>query len=132
MTRDDSIMIVAGLVFGGLLGGLIWLGARKAPAASSPLPSLPGDPSSPIIPIGLFPDLKAGDGLIVDAAAASLPAPFVGLVPATVDLVTDRSLVSVRALSATLPPSTFSGTIPRSAIVRVLSSVLPAGFTPVV
>jgi hypothetical protein len=134
MTRDDSTMLLAAaLVFGGLLGALVWAGARKAPSSSSPAAPVPGNPAAPIIPIGPFPDLKVGDGLIVDAARASMPAPFVGLVPAVVDQVlTDRAFVSVRAVTSTIPVATFAGSIPRDAISRVVPSALPAGFLPVV
>lgn len=132
MASDDTALAVAGVVaFGALFGGLLWLGARRSAA---PAPPLPNDPNGPaIVPVGLFPDLKAGDAVIVDASRASLPAPFAGLVLAVVDLIlTDRSVVSVRALSASVPPATFAGTIPRDAIVRVLPPAIPPGFVPVV
>lgn len=124
MSRGDENMPV---IFGGLLVsvaltiGLVMWGRSRASAS----PSSPSAPLPPgFTPIVLFPDLKAGDSVVVDSAAANIPnaAP---LLVCTVDLVmTDRSLVSVRAVA-----TSFAGTIPRSSIVRVLVPPPAGDFT---
>lgn len=75
-------------------------------------------PSSPAQNVVLFPDLKVGTVVVVDAVAAHFASP-VALVVCVVDLVmSDTSVISVREIS---PGSGNKGTIPRSAILQVLA-----------
>ncbi len=84
-------------------------------------PGLPSTPDLPVIPIGLMPDLKRGDTVLVDTAEANIPADRGGAVPfliCTVDgLLTDPVVVAVTAVVGT-----FSGTIVRSAIKKRLNA----------
>ena len=127
MKGDTTIAIVL-VVTGAALVGLVLWGRSRASAAmgrddpGSPLPS----PS----PVGPFPSLQVGQLVLVDSAAARLPPPF-DLLPqqaATVDmLLQDPLLVSV---TVGIPGvQSFSGTIPRSAILRVISPSPPTVFT---
>jgi len=78
--------------------------------------------------VGLFPDLRVGTPVLVDSAAANLPAPFssVPLVPCVVDMIlSDPSVVSVR--TGVPGAASFSGTIPRHSIRQILPA-LPPGF----
>jgi hypothetical protein len=69
-----------------------------------------------LIPAGFFPDLAVGDVVLVDAARANVPG--IGGALMKIDmLLSDRNLVSAQ----TYPVKTFSGTIPRDAILQVVS-----------
>jgi hypothetical protein len=91
------------------------------------LPPLPKIPSLPVEPASfLFPDLAVGDVVVVDAKKAKLPSTvpggLLGQVLMQVDLVlTDKNVVS----AATFPVKTFSGTIPRDAIVARVPKTPP-------
>ena len=114
MSNDVTIPLVGVALSAAALLGILLL-AKRAPAAQpSPLPSIPKPE-----PIGLLPDLKVGSTVVVDTARANIPPPSnaVPFLVCTVDLlIGDPLLVSVRAVGAP-----FAGTIPRVAIVKVLS-----------
>jgi len=70
-----------------------------------------------LIPVGLFPDLGIGDVVLVDAARANVPPRLGGALMKIDLLLSDRNLISAQ----TYPVKTFSGTIPRDAILQVVS-----------
>lgn len=88
------------------------------------IPSVPGLPNLEPASL-LFPDLAVGDIVVVDIKKANLPSmngDVLGHALMRVDMIlTDKSLVSV----ATYPIKTFSGTIPRDAIVQRLPPTPP-------
>lgn len=107
------------------IGGLLWWAHDRALQGFAK-----DDPTGPPPEkIGPFPTLVVGTAILVDTAAAALPPPFsaVPQAPGVVDLVMRDPLV----VSATfgIPgqrlPLGFSGTIPRSSIVKVLSPPPP-------
>jgi hypothetical protein len=67
--------------------------------------------------VGLFPDLGIGDVVLVDAARANVPPRLGGALMKIDLLLSDRNLISAQ----TYPVKTFSGTIPRDAILQVVS-----------
>lgn len=120
---DNLPIILGGMALSlvAIVGLLAWGKSRPAPS----LPSSSPDERPPLDNVVLFPDLKVGDAVVVDAAAAGIQGASTPLIVCTVDIVmTDRTLVSVRAQA-----SSFAGTIPRSAIVRVLPPPPPGVFT---
>ncbi len=118
--KSDTAIILGVVVTGAAVAGLVWWGHhRELSPAVTPRGADPG-PSN----VGPFPDLRVGSPLLVDSAAANLPPPFVGVVPAIVDqILSDPFVVSVRAVAPSGTP--FAGTIPRSSIVRVLTAIPP-------
>jgi hypothetical protein len=116
-------VILGGIVLSGaIVAGLLVWGSSRAKAPSSALPS--GDLLRPER-VGLFPDLKPGDLVLVDAAAANIPvAANLPTIVCRVDFIlSDPTLVSVRSMV-----SDFKGTIARAAIVRVLPPLAPGVF----
>jgi hypothetical protein len=128
--KDATLALVGVALSGAAVVGLVLYGhnrdtkKREAMAKDDPL----------ISPIGSFPALKVGDVVLVDTAAANLPAPFNGVptLPCQVDMVLlDPLLVSVRTIAAGVsipglpPPPSFSGTIPRSSIKSVVPNPSP-------
>lgn len=104
-----------------LLVGLVWWGHSRAKERAASSEATPGlEPAK----FGRFPDLKVGDLVEVDTKAASLPSPFntVPSIPARVDMVlTDPLVISVEIGVREVPGSFFSGTVPRSSLLRVLT-----------
>ena len=80
-------------------------------------PSVLPPPPPNLIPVGLFPDLGIGDVVLVDAARANVPPRLGGALMKIDLLLSDRNLISAQ----TYPVKTFSGTIPRDAILQVVS-----------
>lgn len=113
--------LLAGLAVAGVAGvGLVWWGhskeqaRRKSERPLDPLELIPPSPERVV----LFPDLRAGDVVLVDPVRASIASVVDGLpLPLVVDLVLgDRAFVSVRAPGV----GGFRGTIPRASILRVV------------
>jgi hypothetical protein len=120
----DSTAVVVVVVAASAAAGALLFAFRASPSGASGVASR-GEAPSPEN-VGLFPDLRVGQAVLVDSAAANLPAPFSAqpLVPCVVDMIlSDRSLVSVRTGVAGL--ASFSGTIPRSSIRQVLPTLPP-------
>lgn len=139
MKTEGMTLALVGLAVcsAAVVGLVVWGHGKAAPPGKEPTPPQPGAPPG-VQPAGAFPDLKLGTLLLVDVAKADLmflPDPTV---IAIVDmLLTDRSAVSISLVSsfAGVPvgvpggPPRFSGTIPRSAIIKILASP-PPGFNP--
>lgn len=122
---DNLGLILGGIALTGVVvaGLLFWGSARTKAPSSSALPS--GGTPRPELAGGVFPDLKSGDFVLVDTAAAKIPAGNLPTLVCQVDIVmSDPTLVSVRSTI-----SEFKGTIPRSSIIRVLPPVAPGVFT---
>lgn len=114
--------VIGVLVTAGALGGLVLWG--KSRAASQREQMAKDDPT--VDPIGFFPSLKVGDLIVVDTALGRLPPPFSSApkVPCEVDMVLqDPAVISVKCPPGPRVPGVpfFSGTIPREAILNVLS-----------
>lgn len=113
MTSDAKI-VVAVLGFGAAFAGLLVWGSRRASSA-------PPDPL--VIPAGMFPDLKLGDVVLVDAVKGRLPPPFDvgGLVLMQVDFVlSDKFLISVANIDPRFSGLKLSHVIERGAIFNVV------------
>ncbi len=120
--KSESTILLALAVSAAAVGGLLWWGSSRAHPAQRTADD-PGFPQN----VGAFPGLAVGTPVLVDSAKANLPPPFssVPLVACVVDqLLTDPQFVSVR--TGVPGVSSFSGTIPRSAIVQILPSVPPS------
>jgi len=125
MKTSDATILISLVVSAAAVGGLLYWGSSRAhpaqgtaPGASPPLPT----PT----PIGPFPSLAVNTPVLVDSAKANLPPPFnaVPLVACVVDMIlSDPALVSVR--TGVPGVASFSGTIPRSAIVQILPAIPP-------
>lgn len=121
MKSADATILVAVLASAAAVAGLAFWGSRKSSAQ-------PGQvvPGGAVVPqnVGPFPSLAVGTPVLVDSARANLPAPFSlsPTVPCVVDMIlSDPTLVSVR--TGIPGVASFSGTIPRSAIVQILPAV---------
>jgi hypothetical protein len=125
-TKENAGVIVAGVLASAaaIVGLILWGRSRKLDQMRQ------DDPTAPIpaaTQVGMWPDLKVG--AIVSVAperAPMIPSPFSAFpeVPGVVDfLLTDRELVSV--LFGVKGISSASVTIPRTAIVRMISAPLP-------
>lgn len=114
--NTTTILVVLGAC-GAAVAGLLWWGHSKKLAAMGK-----DDPIGPVAErIGFFPDLRLGDVVIVDGLAAKMTSDR-RAVRAVVDrILSDRTLVSVVAADPALLG--FRGTIPRSSILRVESSL---------
>ncbi len=131
-------LLVAGLVAVGL-GATFVLVTSTAPKTpglpnlppptpqAKPLPPVPAPTLTPSIPglapAGLFPDLAVGDHVIVDPTKTNMQPALQAFpaVEAAVDLVLqDKAVVSIRMTV----PFPYAGTIPRSAILRVVPKPL--------
>lgn len=113
-----------------VVGLVVWGRARAVAGMAKDDPGV-APPVTPT-PIGPFPDLKVGTVVLVDVVKAQLLFIPLPTVLAVVDqILTDRFLVSVELVGGGLPggPPKFSGTIPRSSIIRIVSDPLP-GFNP--
>ncbi|MEJ7812902.1 MAG: hypothetical protein WKG32_20980 [Gemmatimonadaceae bacterium] len=118
---DENLPIILGAI--GLatvaVVGIVALTKKPAPRAPSS-PTIPGFPI-PIEPAGFFPGLKPGDPVLVDPVRAKIPLPGGVALPAIVGVVemllSDPTLVSIDAQVIG-----FRGTIPRSSIIRILST----------
>jgi hypothetical protein len=121
MSREGEnlpVIVIGVLAAAAACVGLVMWGSARASKAA---PSSPGVPRPE--PVGMFPDLKVGDTVVVDTAAANVPADVPTIV-AIVDLVlVDPTLVSVQAVGVS-----FRGTIPRVSILRVLPPPPPGVF----
>lgn len=110
MKGDTKILIGVGVSLAAVVGLVAW-GVSRGKALAGPAAQN----------VALFPDLKVGDIVLVDATKANLRSALAQIV-CTVDLVlTDPSVVSVRETAPLVPPGEH-GTIPRDAILRVLST----------
>lgn len=122
MAKGDATILIGVAVSAIAFGGLLWWGSSRASSS-------PPSPSSPDLePIGPFPDLKVGDLVLVDAHAAELPLPLLdgGQVLMVVDqILTDRFLVNAKNADPRFLLSNFSGTIKRSAIVKLVARISP-------
>lgn len=122
--KGDGKIIVGVAVSAAAFAGLLWWGSRRA--SSAPAPTAP-----PLEPVGPFPSLRVGDLLLVDAQAAELPLPLRdgGQVVMIVDQVlSDPFMVSAKNADPRFLSVSFSGSIRRAAIVKVLASA-PQVFT---
>ncbi len=117
--KEGSIALLA-LGLAAATAGLVFWGHSRA---KDP----PGSPLSPAGGVaGQFPGLRLNDVLLVDTTAAKLPGPFNVSEQATmiVDMIlSDPFVVSARIGVRGVPGVPFfSGTIPKSAILRVIAS----------
>lgn len=122
-----AVILLGVLVSGAAVAGLLLYGHSRAKTNVPKAPDLPGKApdGSPLSNVGAFPVLKVGDVILVNSSAARLPAPVDGQVSMVVDMIlSDATAVSARLADARFPLVTFSGTIPRSSIVKLL---IPAG-----
>jgi len=120
MSNDGLGVMLGALALSSIVAvGLVLYGRNAAAASKKDAP--PGTiPLPKLEPLGFLPGLKVGDTVLIDTAEANVPAAVGGAVPflvCRVDmLLIDPTLVSVAAVGAP-----FKGTIPRSAIKKVLS-----------
>lgn len=119
MKGDTAIFIGVGVSLAAVTGLVLWgLHNRKLAA------------SSDVQQVGMFPNLKVGTVVLVDTVKANLlfvPSPTVTCV---VDqILTDKSIVSVSIVGGGLPGGlpVFSGTIERSAIIKIIAEPIPGG-----
>ena len=119
MSNEIPPAAVIGVVLSAVaIVGLLLYGRNAAAAAKRDPP--PGTlPLPKLEPLGFLPGLKVGDTVVIDTAEANTGPPSNALpfLVCQVDmLLIDPTLVSVAAVAGT-----FKGTIPRSAIKKVLS-----------
>lgn len=113
--KGDAKILIGVAVTGAAFAGLLLWGSRRAKS---------GPPQEPlVIPAGMFPDLKLGDLVLVDAVKGRLPPPFDvgGLVLMQVDFIlTDKFLVSVANVDPRFSGVKLSHVIERGAIFNVV------------
>ena len=116
MKSVDNAFVALGAVLVATLGGLLlWARDAKRSAMAS------DDPTLPLQPVLMWPGLKVGTIVLVDATKTLMSPELraAGQVVATVDMV----LLDAASIAVSVGPPgpvVWSGTIPREAIVRIL------------